>query len=106
MQVARGARRCERRVWPNSSAALAGEPLPLPPDLAAPYFTASRPVHRTLSAATCSPRGFKGLAVERLPRGTGKDKAAEDCPDGLLWQTEFMDIKPAELPTLDWMHFS
>ena len=73
---------------------------------AAPYFTASRPVHRTLSAATYSPWGFKGLAVDRLPRGTGKDKAAEDCPDGLLWQTEFMDIKPAELPTLDWMHFS
>lgn len=61
---------------------------------------------RTLSAATYSPWGFKGLAVDRLPRGTGKDKAAEDCPDGLLWQTEFMDIKPAELPTLDWMHFS
>ena len=66
--------------------------------------TSSSPALRWTNAM--QHQGFEVFAVERLPRGRGKDTAAEDCPEGRLWVKDFLDIVPSKLPTVDVLHFS
>ena len=66
--------------------------------------TSSSPALRWTNAM--KHQGFEVFAVERLPRGRGKDTAAEDCPEGRLWVKDFLDVVPSKLPTVDVLHFS
>ena len=91
-------RRCTRFKLPSSAPGLAGR---LTAGASWSFVLTSHiPVHRLAKALYH--QGVNVLAVEKLPRG----KAAGDCPAGRLWVTDFLKIKPEELPRVHYMHVS